>query len=464
MARASAFLPGCAAAAVLLTALVEPARAAPLEERLGPLVEARMAVDGVPGAVIVRLRGGEPVWTRAFGLADPAADRPMTADALFRAESISKPVTAWGVIRLAEAGGIDLDAPVGACLRRWRPPPGTPPFTPRQLLSHSAGLGIGDFAARYPPEAPRPDLPAHLATDFALVAAPGAGFAYSDTGYNLLELVLEDCAGADFAAFMAREVLAPLAMHNASYDWTGAPMPVGHDLKGRPVAPYVYPGRGSGGLHATAADVARFAAASMDGANQAVLSAEGLATLHMPAVRVGGLFGVVAEGYGLGHFTETLSDGRRAVWHGGQGYGWMTHLHIVPETGDGIVILANSQRAWPLFAVILRAWSESLGVAPVGMSRVLWAAPLARGAIFLLAGVAALAGWGLLRGARRRRAVRVATGFAGAGLLVAVAWAARQDYLFIFSILPGLSAWLGGAMALAGAALAGVALWPARGR
>src|SRR6056297_1272539 len=96
------------------------------------------------------------------------------------------------------------------------------------------------------------------------------------------------------------------------------------------------------------------------------------------------LFGLTTDGYWLGHFTETLSDGRHAVWHGGQGYGWMSHMHLVPDTGDGIVILSNSQRAWPLFAALLKDWSTGLGVAPVGMTRVLWAERAARVAIACL--------------------------------------------------------------------------------
>ena len=189
---------------------------------------------------------------------------------------------------------------------------------------------------------------------------------------------------------MAREVLRPLGMASATYDWTGAEMPVGHDLRGRPVPAYVYPGRGSGGLLATAADIGRFAAAGMAGAEQDVLSPDAVAETHRPVVEVGGLFGVAADGYALGHFTETLSDGRAAVWHGGQGYGWMSHMHLVPETGDGIVILTNSQRAWPLIAAVLREWSDSLGVAPVGMTRVLRAEWAARATIVLLLAVAVL--------------------------------------------------------------------------
>lgn len=429
----------------------------PLADRLASTVPARMAADGVPGAVIVLLGDGAPVWTGAFGHADPATGRAMQADALFRVESLSKPVAAWGAVRLAQAGRLALDTPIGVCLTRWRPPEELAGVTPRQLLSHTAGLGLGDYAARYAPGAARPSLAEQIAREAERIAPPGARFAYSDTGYALLELAMEECGGVDFAAYMDRVVLAPLGMDGATFDWPGAEMPVGHDLRGRPVPPYVYPARASGGLHATAADIARFAAASLRGARQPVLPAAAIAGMHRPVARVGGLFGIVAEGYGLGHFTETLSDGRAAVWHGGQGHGWMSHLHLVPETGDGIVILANSQRAWPLFAAILRDWSGSLGTAPVAMSRILRAEPAARLAIAALLVLAPLAAW---RAARRRPvspAVRAGAAGLGAALVLWPLWAATQDYLFLFSILPALWPWLAAASALAGLALLALA-------
>ncbi len=446
---------------IIAFALSGMAMAQPAPPTLAPelarTVTARMASDKVPGVVIGLIEGGVPVWTGAFGLADPSTGRAMREDALWRVESISKPVTAWGAMRLAEAGRLDLDAPAADCLLRWAPPDAGPAFSARQLLSHEAGIGLGDFNARYAPAQPRPDLPTHLAEDFSRIGAPASGFAYSDSGFNLVELMIEDCTGEDFADWMAREVLRPLGMTGASFDWTGVEMPVGHELRGRPVAPYVYPARASGGLHATLADITRFAEASMTGATQPVLSAQAVAELHRPRVAVGGLFGFAADGYGLGHFTETLSDGRAAVWHGGQGYGWMTHLHMVPETGDGIVILANSQRAWPLFAEVLAAWSEHLGVAPVGMARVLWAETAARfaiGALILLAAAA------LLAGLRRRagRGLRITAGLLALPLVGLPVWAALQDYLFVFSILPRLAAPLGWAMTGAGVVLAFLSL------
>jgi CubicO group peptidase (beta-lactamase class C family) len=225
---------------LLLTAMpTHPASqdAPPLAFRLSQTVPDRMVRDDVAGAVIVLIEDGAPIWTAAFGMADPATGRAIDPDALFRVGTISKPVTAWGAMRLAEAGRLNLAARIGACFRRWQLPEGTAAITPRMLLSHSAGIGLGDHAARYPPLAPRPDLSEHIAQDFALIAAHGSGFAYSDTGYALLELVIQGCCGEDFGALMAREVLAPLGMTTARFEWTDTPMAVGHGLRGRPVAP-----------------------------------------------------------------------------------------------------------------------------------------------------------------------------------------------------------------------------------
>lgn len=142
----------------------------------------------------------------------------------------------------------------------------------------------------------------------------------------------------------------------------------------------------------------------------------------------------------------------------------MSHMHIVPETGDGIVILSNSQRAWPLFAALLRDWSESLGVAPVRMTRVLWAERLARLGIALGLLVATFGAWMARRPRRRPEVARIAAAGIGAAMILWPLWAAAQDYLFLFSILPGLWPWLGAASGLAGLGLAAMALAPERQR
>jgi len=201
-----AILVATATAALALPATAQSDLEA-LTTRLTETVLSRMAADDVPGAVIVLLQGGTPVWTGAFGLADPATGRAMQPNDLFRVETLSKPVTAWGAMRLAEADRLDLDAPAGECLTRWTAPEGTPDFNARELLSHSAGLGLGDFTARYPPGADRPSNAAQMTAEFEMIAVPGTGFSYSDTGYNLLELMIETCSGEDFGAYISSEVV-----------------------------------------------------------------------------------------------------------------------------------------------------------------------------------------------------------------------------------------------------------------
>jgi len=266
-------------------------------------------------------------------------------------------------------------------------------------------------------------------------------------------------------------VLRPLGAGGASFDWTpalAARMPIGHGLGGERIAAHVYPGRAAGGLLADIGDISRFVRAGMDaphGDAGTVLSGQAIKLMHREEVAMRGMFAVVSDGYGLGHFTETLSDGRRAVWHGGQGHGWMSHFHLVPETGDAIILLANSQRAWPLFGEVLREWSASLGVAPVGMARVAlvwWIGFGLTAALAFGAAVQALR-LGLKIGGQRRlrrpSALRGLAAFVGGGMIAAVLWAAGQDYLFLYSVLPGLTGWLAAAATALGLAMVVSAFW-----
>ena len=196
---------------------------------------------------------------------------------------------------------------------------------------------------------------------------------------------------------------------------------------------------------------ARFVAGGATTGKNPVLDVSSLEEMHRPQAEVGGLFRFASPSYGLGHFVETLSDGRRAVWHGGQGHGWMTHFHLVPETGEGIVIIANSQRSWPLVAHLLADWSAWNGVDPVGFAIAARAPVLA----WILIGVASIGVLGqsvrILAGIRSGsrgfgqfsgRWEAVLQVIAAVALLAIVALESAQGYSFLDSILPGIATWL----------------------
>lgn len=428
---------------------------------------------GVPGMAMALVHGGEMAWAGAYGQADTVLGRPMTTDTPFMVQSLSKSVTAWGVMRLVEDGLIDLDDPVLPHLRSWSFP--DTPFptdrvTFRQLLSHQSGMPLGPFGVHHAPDAVTPNVREHLAGDHArLLRAPGSDFSYSNMGYALLEILIEDVTGRSFADHMREEVLIPLGMHGASFRWREDREPAladGHDLAGRPVPAYRYVDLAGGGLYADVVDMAHFVAGAMDGSTQAagspVLSPAGVAELYRPAVDIGGIYAVVSSGYGLGHFIETLPDGTVAPFSGGQGLGWMTHLHALPEAGEGIVILTNSQRSWPLIATLVTDWGHWTGHGSLGMANVLRGQTALRVVVGLLV-VGAL--WqaarlvkGLVSGRRGPASLGRRPGWPQlahlavfAVLTGALLWAAGQEYFFLSSVYPDLSVGLG--IVLAGVAL-----------
>jgi CubicO group peptidase (beta-lactamase class C family) len=322
---------------------------APLDEfktHMDERIPALMKLYGIPGCNIALVKDSEVVWTEGYGYADVASGRTLTTDTLMSVQSITKSVTAWGVMRLKEKGLIDLDAPVSQYLKSWQFPftdyP-TDKITVRQLLSHTAGMPLGDFTNIYSPGEAMPTSRDVMTGEAVLMREPGTGFSYSNTGYNLLEILIEDVTGQSFSEYIRTEVLRPLGMENATFDIGKAVTPYppsGYNLRGELVPVYLYPSKASGGLFATARDIARFAAAGMK--ENPVLSGESIRLLYAPQSHKIGIYGLIFEAYGFGHYIEKLPNGALSVSHGGQGKGIMTHLQAVPETGDAIVILTNS--------------------------------------------------------------------------------------------------------------------------
>lgn len=245
----------------------------------------------VPGVSMALVKNGKLVWSDAYGHADVEPKRKMTVDMIYRAESLSKPVTAWGVMRLVEQGQVDLDDPIRRHLDEWTLPESAKTaqkMTIRQLLSNSAGMPLGTVGEEYSPQSKIPSLRAYLSREAHLLQEPGSGFVYSNVGFNVLELLVEEVTERGFSEYMANEVLGPLGMQYSSFRWQErlAPsIPTGYDLQGAPVPLYVYPGKGFGELFASVEDVARFVCAGMTSSqykNNGVLGPE---SLHRPTRR-----------------------------------------------------------------------------------------------------------------------------------------------------------------------------------
>jgi hypothetical protein len=136
----------------------------------------------------------------------------------------------------------------------------------------------------------------------------------------------------------------------------------------------------------------------------------------------------------------------------------MTHFQAVPETGDGFVILTNSQRSWPLIASLLREWARWRGFPSVGMERILWGCwGLAGVAAMILAQSVILLGQLFTSKEIRFRWLRA---LAALSLFVLLLWSADQEYIFLRSVFPIHSVWLWSATLVFATALLVSALMP----
>ena len=306
---------------------------------------------------------------------------------------------------------------------------------------------------------------------------PGNTFHYSNPGFNLLELLIEKVTRRDFAEYMRNEILSPLEMIHSHFNWKdewSSRIPTGYDLRGNPVPFYIYPYRASGGLLADISDIGRFVQAEMatyTGKEARVISSVGIQQLLTPQIATFGLYGLVADAYGFGHFLEILPNGEKAIWHGGQGHGWMTHFHAVPKTGDGIVILTNSQRSWPLIASVLNHWSRWCGFGPVQFGRISFAEAGLKVVIAIIL-ILALGRVGQMiyqfeSGKRDLQlslnggpVIRIGEFVMSASILGTLLWAFNQDYLFLSSIFPVGAVWLGWSLLLLALVLLSSALLP----
>lgn len=446
---------------------------APLDEfktHMDERIPALMKQYGIPGCNIALVKDNKVVWTEGYGYADVASGRALTVDTPMSVQSITKSVTAWGVMRLREKGLMDLDAPVSQYLKSWQFPLTDYPtekITVRQLLSHTSGMPLGDFTNIYSPDEAMPSNRDVMTGEAVLMCEPGTRFSYSNIGYNLLEILIEDVTGQSFSEYIRTEVLLPLGMESSFFDIDKAVTPyppTGYNLKGEPVPVYLYPSKASGGLFATAHDIARFAAAGMQ--ENPVLSGESIKLLYAPQNHKIGIYGLIFDAYGFGHYIERLPNGMLSVSHGGQGNGIMTHLQAVPEAGDAIVILTNSQRSWPFIAYVLSGWAQWRGFSSVGMGRIIWGHYGLYVVIGMLVSASLFMILRLIDGFhRQKRAVfRVLQAGTAVILLGVLVWSAFQEYLFVNSVFPVLSLWLGSAMLGFSIALLLSALLPASTR
>ncbi|PWJ20803.1 serine hydrolase domain-containing protein [Jannaschia seohaensis] len=338
---------------------------------------AALSRQGTPGVGVAIVFDGEPVWSGGFGVTHVETGAPVTADTVFEIASVTKPVTAWAILKLAEDGRIDLDAPIETYLGGWTLPPSDfdhALVTARAILAHGAGLSEGGDSGVEPGEVPPSLLEAANGATMEygpvrVAHPPGEGYHYSSKGFILLEMAVEAVTGERFGDYVTREILHPLGMNDTAFGWTPeleARAAWGHDWYGNPLPHYEHATKAQGGLVATAADVARFLAASMADASgtepgRGVITPASVRETFEPFP-----FAEDTVDIGLGYNLHLDGD-TLVARKSGDHRGYKAVVFLMPDSKDGLVILANSDRAAPgIFADIACPWSRTLQDDPLG--------------------------------------------------------------------------------------------------
>ncbi len=308
-----------------------------------------VATGNVVSLSIAVAQNGRVLWEEPFGWADRENGIRASPKTRYRSGSIAKPITATAVMRLVEAGLVDLDAPVeeylgGLKLRYYT---GTPEeVTVRRLLQHRAGLPPHNqvfFLDEHPERRPFHETVRRYGN---VMYQPGGSYIYSNLGYQLLARVVEQVSGVDFPRYVRDSVFTPLGMVSARV-YIGDEFPSlaatsYYGASGEPVPQSLSSHPGAGDVYSSAHDLLRFAMFHL----KTHLPDQGsvLADSTIDEMQSAGPPSNTYRGneYGLGWSLDVDALGFRSVYHGGQTTGVSNFVVLVPSENLALVILTNT--------------------------------------------------------------------------------------------------------------------------
>jgi CubicO group peptidase (beta-lactamase class C family) len=343
----------------------------------------RMAEYKIPGVSIALIDDGRVAWAKGYGSRMAGQDAPVDTGALFEAASTTKMLTAAAALRFVDQGRLDLDRDVNTYLRSWRVPDNAltreHAVTLRLLLTHRAGLNgpeggfswdddtVPTLVQVLKGEPPAGNKPAVVQT------APGGDWRYSNFGYVVIQLLLEDVAGKPFPQIVHETIFKPLAMESSTLAYPLEPPldakeALPHDAEGKTSAAVLHPTAvAQGGLITTPSDLARFAVELMhayQGKSSRLLSQAMARLMFQKEMDLDPNLLGFPMGEGLGVFLQGTGRGLSFLHPGDNFPGASCWLVGFPALGKGAVIMTNGAKgnllAMELLSAIAREyrWPE----------------------------------------------------------------------------------------------------------
>ncbi len=340
-------------------------------------LRAVQAEHAIPGLAVAVVFEGQ-TFLFAEGVASTLSNEPVTVDTAFNLASLTKPLTAALVMRLADSGQLALDADIAAIAPSvaTRSSNGDD-VTIGQLLSHSSGLGYPEYLFD---GAARVDLSevADRRTARALVfaeyplgqwAAPGLIWNYNNQGYSLLGHLAEEAADTPFERVMTEQVFEPLGMTQTGWQADVNVLEPERRLTAGHSGGHVIPperwsvvGVGHGGVYAPITDMSRFAAAVLERPESFLSASRWEQWLEHRSIGTEGEAypGSAYWGYGWSHQDV---EGVAFLGHSGGFVGAGTHLWAAPERDFAVVAMLNCDCVSP-YDITRLAAEHFLGLMP----------------------------------------------------------------------------------------------------
>ena len=314
-----------------------------LEKKIDELVNAHMAVNGFSGSVLLA-REGKPLVKKGYGFANVEWQIPNAPNTKFRIGSITKQFTSMIVMQLREQGKVKLEDSM--CLYVTPCPDVWKPVTIHHLLTHTSGIPTytGIKAWREVNMVPKTtDQIIAFFRDLPLQWTPGEKYAYNNSGYFLLGVVIEKITGKMYEQALQEMILTPLGLTDTGYDWSKtiiARRAAGYTGKGAVLAnsppldmqqPYA-----AGSLYSTVEDLLKWDQALY---TEKLLPEAAKQLMWTP------FKDNYAYGWAIGQPAQNQFGGYKRIAHGGGINGFSAMIVRVPDAKMTVVVLSNNDSA-----------------------------------------------------------------------------------------------------------------------
>jgi CubicO group peptidase (beta-lactamase class C family) len=350
MKRLSILVLVCAMAASIASQAADNSHAKQVDE-----VFAVLASKTFPGAAVLVIKNGNNVYERGFGVMDLRTLHPISSSTNFRLASVTKQFTAMAIMLLVHDGKLRYDDKLTDVFPDF--PEYGRTIAIRNLLNHTSGLqDYEDLMSGYDSNLPDDQLRqiqdeqvlALLKQQKTTKFAPGSKWAYSNSGYVVLGLVVQKVSGLSFAEFLRERIFEPLKMSNTVAYHKGK-NEVAHRAYGHSKVGGVWKQTdqsttsatlGDGGVYSSLDDLAKWDQALRD---HTLLSEKEMQPALTPVKPALGPpqepDGKPAE-YGFGWFLNSYKD-RKRMWHYGETTGFRSTIQRFSDDGLTIIILCN---------------------------------------------------------------------------------------------------------------------------